>query len=54
MKKNNLSVATFIDLQRPDTIAAVNCLATAGIITLDRATEILTTPPTEVELYRGL
>ena len=49
----NLAVSTFIALQRPDTIAAVNTLAELGYITTERATEILTTPPTALELYKG-
>ena len=50
---DNLSVATFVDLQRPDTIQGVSALATYGVITPDRASAILTTTPTELEIYRG-
>ena len=50
---DNLSVATFVDLQRADTIQGVNALVAYGVITSDRATAILTTTPTELEIYRG-
>jgi len=50
---DDLAAATFVDLARPDTIASVNYLATLGIITSARATEILTTVPTSVETYKG-
>lgn len=36
--------ATFIDLSRQDTIDGVNALASAGLITAQRASEILTNP----------
>ena len=51
---DNLSVATYIDLLRPDTQQAVLGLAQAGLITMTRANEILTTIPTEVENYKGI
>lgn len=50
---DDLAAATFVDLSRADTIASVNYLATLGIITSARATEILTTVPTLVETYKG-
>lgn len=48
---DDLSVALFIDLSRPDTIAGINRLATATLITEARASEILTDPVTEDELF---
>ena len=39
---DDLAAATFVDLTRADTIASVNALATAGVITGARATAILT------------
>lgn len=47
----NQQVATFIDLSRSDTIAGVGYLVSLGLITSDRATTILTTPPTAAEVY---
>lgn len=49
--KDNLAVATYIDLSRADTIGAINMLASMGIITSDRANTILTAPITAVEAY---
>ena len=49
----NQQVATFVDLSRSDTIAGVGYLVSIGLITQDRATAILTTPPTAVEVYTG-
>jgi hypothetical protein len=49
--KDNLAVATYIDLSRPDTIAAINMLVSMNIITSDRANTILTAPITAVEAY---
>lgn len=54
MLLDNLSVATFIDLQRADTIQAVMALVQAQVLTTDRANEILTKTPTSIEVYRGL
>jgi hypothetical protein len=51
--KDNLNVATFIDLSRTDTIQAIGMLTAAGLITSDRANIILTTPPSNSELYTG-
>ena len=45
--------ATFIDLARQDTVDGVNALAEAGLITAERAVEILTAPVQILEQYRG-
>lgn len=50
---DNLSTATFIDLKREDTVAAVNVLVSSGILTSDRALTILNTIPTDIEIYKG-
>lgn len=47
----NLSVATFVDLKRPDTIGGFNLLVTMGLLTQARCTAILTTPPGPSEVY---
>jgi hypothetical protein len=47
---SDLTVATFIDLDRPDTRAGVQALETYGIIGAGRASIILDTPPTALEL----
>ncbi len=49
----DVNVALYIDLQRPDTRAGVQSLETYGLIGTGRATEILDTPPTAEEVYRG-
>ena len=49
--KDNLNVATYIDLSRTDTIQAIGMLTAAGLITADRANVILTAPPSSSELY---
>lgn len=41
--------ASFIDLSRQDTIDGVNALASAGLITAPRASEILTNPIQSIE-----
>jgi hypothetical protein len=51
---DNLKVATFIDLNRQDTIDGIMYLVSQGLITLERANQILTTEPTEQEIYRGV
>ena len=51
--QGNLAVATYIDLVRADTIAAINMLVGAGLLTSTRANTILTAPATIVELYLG-
>ena len=50
---DDLAAATYIDLSRADTIYGVNALAVMGIITAARANQILTTLPTDYELYKG-
>jgi len=47
---SDLTVATFVDLDRPDTRAGVQSLETYGIIGAGRALIILDTPPTALEL----
>jgi hypothetical protein len=49
----NIMVATFVDLHRPDTQAGINYLVNFGLLTADRANQILTTPPTALETYQG-
>lgn len=48
-----LSASTYVDLSRPDTIAGIQALASVGILTPSRASEILNTEPTAIELYKG-
>jgi hypothetical protein len=50
---DNIVVATYIDLSRPDTIQGVELLVSLGLLTQDRANQILNTIPTSVELYQG-
>jgi hypothetical protein len=50
---DNLSVATFIDLSRPDTIQGMNSLWQYGVISKERINEILTKKPTAEEAYKG-
>lgn len=50
---DDLSAATFIDLSRQDTIVGIQTLAAIGVLTNARAQEILTTPPTLIEVYKG-
>lgn len=47
------SVSSYMDLERVDTIVGVSNLVALGLITQQRATAILTTPPTELEKYKG-
>lgn len=47
-----VGAATFIDLERADTIESVNALATAGLITQERAIEITTAPVEAAEVYK--
>lgn len=49
----NLQVTTYVDLLRPDTIAAVGLIVSLGLVTSDRANTILTTPPGPLEVYKG-
>lgn len=48
-----VEAAEFIDLQRADTRAGVQALEAAGLLAAGRAAEILDTPPTDEELFRG-
>lgn len=50
---NRLSLATFIDLSRPDTQAGIGVLVSYGLLTSARATIILTTVPNPTEIYQG-
>ena len=50
---DNLSVASFIDLERADTYTGTMYLYSQGLLTLARAQEILTTTPTAIEIYKG-
>lgn len=45
--------ATYIDLERPDTVAAVNALEQYGLIAEGRAAEILSPPVNEDERWNG-
>ena len=47
-----VDAATFIDLERADTIESVNALATASLITQERAAEITTAPVEAAEVYK--
>lgn len=49
----NLSVATYIDLNRADTIGGLNLLVSLGVLTSSRAAEILSAPISSSEMYRG-
>ena len=49
----DLIVAQYVDLSAQNTIDAVTELAAIGCITQDRANEILNTPATLDEIYRG-
>jgi hypothetical protein len=50
---SKINAATYIDLSRQDTIDGVNWLASLGLLDFDRASEILTSAITEVEIYKG-
>lgn len=50
---DDLAAATFVDPERPDTIAGVQALETAGVIGAGRAAEILGAPITDDEAWRG-
>lgn len=50
---DDLAAATFINLSRQDTINGIQSLVSIGILTQARANEILRTPPSQEELYRG-
>lgn len=49
----NLNVASFVDLTRSDTISGLGLLVSLGLLTSQRMSEILNTPPTEYEIYKG-
>lgn len=49
----NLSVATYVDLNRPDTVGGMNLLVSLGLLTADRANAILTAPIQPSETYKG-
>lgn len=50
---DDLAAATFVDPERPDTIAGVQALEAATIIGPGRAAEILGAPITDEEVYVG-
>lgn len=50
---DDLAAATFVDPERPDTIAGVQALEAATIIGPGRAAEILGAPITEEEAWHG-
>jgi hypothetical protein len=50
--KENLIVSTYVDLTRADTIAGMSLLASLGLITAERTTQILTAPVQEHEKYK--
>lgn len=45
--------ALYIDLQRSTVLAGVQSLEAGGLLAAGRATQIVLTPPTDEELYRG-
>lgn len=49
----DLDNATYVDMSRADTQEGVQQMVVLGILTQPRATEILTAPIQETELYRG-
>lgn len=49
---DDLAVASYVDLKRPDTIAAINLLAQIGIVASERVAQILSTTVSEEERYR--
>lgn len=50
---DDLAAATFVDPERPDTIAGVQALEAATIIGPGRAAELLGAPITDEEVYVG-
>jgi len=50
---DNMSISTYVDLLRTETINGTMYLVSLGLITADRANAILTTPPRVDELYTG-
>ena len=49
---DNLSMATYVDLSRTDTIQGVYYMVSLGILSAERANQVLTTPPTAIEHYQ--
>lgn len=49
----NIQVATFVDLNRVDTQTGIAYLTQLGLLTSERASQILTTPPSDTEVYKG-
>lgn len=47
----NMQVASFIDLNRADTVGAFGLLVSAGLLTAERAEEIRSAPISEFEKY---
>lgn len=47
----NMQVATWIDLNRPDTLGALNLLVSVGLLTPERAEEIRIAPISEFDKY---
>lgn len=48
-----LDSATFVDLQRADTIDGINAMEVAGLLAVGRATEILNAPVQDHERFNG-
>lgn len=48
-----LDSATFVDLQRQDTIDGINAMESAGLLAVGRATEILNAPVQDHERFNG-
>lgn len=53
MLMQNLQVSTYVDLMRSDTQAGLQVLVQYGLITQERALEIINTVPSQIELYIG-
>lgn len=51
--QQDVQVAQYIDLNRPETRAGVQALEAAGLIAAGRALVILDTEPVDVEVWRG-
>jgi len=49
----DFTVATFVDLARPDTISGIQFLEQLGLIGPGRANHIINDPITDIERYRG-
>lgn len=49
----DVAASTFVDLQRPDTRSGVQQLEAIGLIAAGRATQILDTQPTDLEVFNG-